>query len=177
MAALATLTTFTGLHIDPFSLRVDQIDIRDIAHSLSMLCRFNGHCQRYYSVAEHSVHTSRRVPRPFALQALLHDAPESYFSDIPRPIKSHIPELHALEQRLWETIAARFGVEPVMAACVRRADDDMLTIESSALWCRDAEGLSAYLDFLTPTSAERLFLARYEELTDDDSFRHIVHNS
>ena len=39
--------------LDPHS---DEICIEDIAHSLSLKCRFNGHTSSFYSVAQHCIH-------------------------------------------------------------------------------------------------------------------------
>jgi hypothetical protein len=65
----------------------EDIDILDIAHSLSMQCRYNGHTKGFYSVAEHSVLVANLVPPRLRLQALLHDASEAYVGDVIRPIK------------------------------------------------------------------------------------------
>ena len=37
------ITTFTGEDLNPFSPDVNKIQIEDIAHSLSLMCRANGH--------------------------------------------------------------------------------------------------------------------------------------
>ncbi len=52
------MQTFTGKRLDLSPPDPSQIDIEDIAHGLSLLCRFNGQCTNFYSVAEHSVHVS-----------------------------------------------------------------------------------------------------------------------
>ena len=66
------------------------LDIEEIAHHLSMICRFNGGCTRYYSVAEHSVHISR-LTDDLMLQrwALLHDVSEAFLGDMVTPFKKH----------------------------------------------------------------------------------------
>ncbi len=53
------IPTFSGRTFNVVEPSSRDISIRDIAHSLSMQCRFGGHCQRYYSVAEHGLLLSR----------------------------------------------------------------------------------------------------------------------
>lgn len=69
----------------------------DLVWALSMLCRFGGHCSRFYSVGEHSIRVYRIVREMtddpvVQLQALLHDGDESWFNDIVRPVK-YLPEM------------------------------------------------------------------------------------
>ncbi len=47
--------TYTGRAFWPFDPRPEEVDIADIAHALSMQCRYAGHCSHFYSVGEHSV--------------------------------------------------------------------------------------------------------------------------
>ena len=47
--------TYSGRAIDPFNPTKDGVCIEDIAHSLALTCRFGGHCNEFYSVAQHSV--------------------------------------------------------------------------------------------------------------------------
>lgn len=93
------IRTYTGKLVNPMDMETEDIDIRDIAHGLSMICRFNGQCKRFYSVAEHSVHVASIVPEPYKFAALLHDASEAYLSDLNTFVK-HSPEL--MEYRLIE---------------------------------------------------------------------------
>lgn len=58
------MQTYTGRAFWPLDPRVDEIYIDDIAHSLSMQCRYAGHCLRFYSVAEHSVWCALMVMMP-----------------------------------------------------------------------------------------------------------------
>ncbi|MFG0247924.1 MAG: phosphohydrolase, partial [Phycisphaeraceae bacterium JB051] len=80
---MSWIQTYTGKAFYPLREDPGIIDIRDIAHALSLQCRFNGHCSDFYSVAQHSVHVSEVVPQAFALWGLLHDAAEAYMSDLP----------------------------------------------------------------------------------------------
>lgn len=47
--------TYSGHKITPTHLLPSQVFRADIEHALSMKCRYNGHCERFYSVAEHCV--------------------------------------------------------------------------------------------------------------------------
>lgn len=51
----ARIQTWSGVAFEPLNPRVEDVRVEDIAHSLSLICRFNGHCARHYSVAEHSL--------------------------------------------------------------------------------------------------------------------------
>jgi len=49
------IRTYTGKVICPLALSPSDIEIKDIAKSLSNTCRFGGHLEDFYSTAEHSV--------------------------------------------------------------------------------------------------------------------------
>ena len=81
-------------------------DIEDIAHSLSQLCRFNGHCIGTYTVAQHSCIVAEYARDEHKLIALMHDAAEAYIGDIPRPLKYLIPDIKKVENWLMTQIFA-----------------------------------------------------------------------
>lgn len=45
------IQTYTGVKFYPLDPVAEDIRIEDIAHALSMICRFNGHSKQFYSVA------------------------------------------------------------------------------------------------------------------------------
>jgi hypothetical protein len=94
---------------------VDMIEPSDLWHALALLCRFSGHVDRFYSVAQHSVLISKLVPVEHALVGLLHDATEAYLCDLPRYLK-RAPGLEGYrryEELTWKVICERFGgLEP-----------------------------------------------------------------
>jgi hypothetical protein len=172
------IQTCSGVAFYPFDPRPEEILIEDIAHALSMICRFTGHVARFYSVAEHSVHVSRLVPPQHALAALLHDAAEAYLGDIARPIKRmpELAELRAAESRLQKAIYQKFGLPCCEPECVKEADVMMLGAEARELmspltqprnwdWCVEAGRQVEMSEPLSPEAARLAFLQRFAELT------------
>lgn len=117
----------------------EMIHVEDIARGLSRLCRWSGQCDWFYSVAQHSVLVAGLVSRPHRLQALLHDAPEAFIGDMPRPLKDLCPDFRVVEARLWAVIAERFGVDVEIAPEVKHADDVLLVTERRDLMPRAPE--------------------------------------
>lgn len=166
------IQTYTGRQFWPLQPQAEHIDIRDIAHSLAMQCRFNGHCRGFYSVAQHSVLVSQVVPPHDALWGLLHDAAEAYISDLPRPLKHTAPGFRAAEEQLLGVIMAAFGLPAEMPAAVAWADDALLATEMRELmrpppapWGLQVQPLELAITPLPPEQAEVLFLQRFAELT------------
>lgn len=166
------IQTYTGKAFYPLADQPGEIDIHDIAHALSLLCRFNGHCKVFYSVAQHSVHVSEGVPAEVALWGLLHDAAEAYLSDLPRPVKQQLPQFSKLEDKLLARILADYGLAMPMPPEVKLADEQLLMTEARDLmqappmdWEIGVEPLSdLQINPLLPVEAEQLFLTRYAEL-------------
>lgn len=127
------MQTYSGKAFYPFDLRDEDFCIEDIAHALAMLCRYGGHCKRFYSVAEHCVLLSHEVPLRDALAGLMHDATEAYLVDMPRPIKVGFPQYKEMEAKLWVGIARKFGLAEELPATVKQADNDMLWHECAAI--------------------------------------------
>lgn len=165
------ILTFTNRWFAPIDPRVEDIDLRDIAHSLSLLCRFNGHCRCFYSVADHSVRVSEILPPALALWGLLHDAAEAYLSDIPRPIKRRLHTFSAMEDQLLSVIMPRFGLEMPMPPEVHNADNVLLCTEMRDLMGSRVDWRSLGVQPLPdpirprdPEQAEQAFLARFYEI-------------
>lgn len=160
---------YSGKRYHPLDPRVEDIDPVDIAHALSMLCRYGGHITRFYSVAEHCVLMSLAVPQEDALAALLHDATEAYVVDVPRPVKRYIPDYKAIEARVWSAIAQRFGIAEELPDSVHDADNRILRNESSVLmpdngWSSDRELLPVAITGWDPATAESMYAMRLQEL-------------
>lgn len=164
------LQTRSGIAYYPLDPRACEVRIRDIAHSLSMLCRFNGHCNKFYSVAEHSVLVSRVVPAKHALAALLHDASEAYCSDVPTPLKLSLRDYDSIEHLNWLAIADKFGLNPELDPSVHAADMSVLIAEKAQLvdntfnWDLTGDAACVEVLGLPPDEAFNLFNKRFLEL-------------
>lgn len=105
------IKTYTGRRFYPFDPRLDEIELTDIAHALSMQCRFSGHVKEFYSVAQHSVMVHDLVQSPRAkFWALFHDATETYIGDMASPIKWFFPEFSEMEDALALRIIERWRI-------------------------------------------------------------------
>lgn len=174
------IETFTGKHFHFLDPTDEQIDIRDIAHSLAYTCRYTGHSRRFYSVAEHSVLVSYLATDPLA--GLLHDASEAYITDIASPIKPHINNYKELEDMIMKRIANKFGFAYPLDPDIKDCDSTQLKTEAKHLlrsgghpWAhlyptRRPHGITP--NCWSPEEAEKKFLERFEEVrkpyvTDD----------
>lgn len=133
----STTITTRSRTIDLATFTAAEVEITDIVKPLSQLCRFTGHTNRFYSVAEHSVRCSWLVPEGFALEALLHDAHEAYIGDIATPMKHLVPALFDVERRVDSLVREAFKLPPVMSETVRAADRQMLLLEARELMGAD----------------------------------------
>ena len=110
---MSYITTVSGIHFYPLDPNPDDIDINDIAHALSLICRANGHFKYFYSVAQHCIACANEaIARGYSLEvilgSLLHDASEAYLCDVTRPVKKHIPQYLRAEEKLQDVIWERF---------------------------------------------------------------------
>ncbi len=189
------METFSGVHISvPFDTDINlERDsklflIEDIAHSLSMLCRYGGHSVKFYSVAEHSVRVSYSCPTELALEGLMHDVTEAYMSDIISPLKPYLTGYKEWEHALYARIAPVFNLAATIPDSVEKADKDMCVFEIPRVlkskgegWIRPADPIdisrypdhisSDQVDFWSPASAEFFFMERYKQLVKQRSER------
>lgn len=172
----AWIQTFTGRAFRVLEPRAQDVSILDIAHHLSMLCRFAGGCSHFYSVGEHSLHVSHLVPKELALAGLLHDATEAYCVDLPRPYKRVLPEYKAIENKIAAVIGERFGIDPALFEHpdVKDADNAMLLREHDVLFGtapypwgpQGVEPATRKICCAPPHVVENSFMQRFHDLTD-----------
>lgn len=90
------ICTYSGKKFEYLNPKPKMIDLGDIAHSLSQICRFTGHTSKFWSVAQHSLLVYDLAPKEYAIHALLHDAPEAYVGDVNTVLKHMIDEKSAM---------------------------------------------------------------------------------
>ncbi len=185
----AWLATGSGKKFYPLDPRAEDVGIEDIAHGLAYKYRFAGQAVCGYTVAQHSIEVSRRVPPADRLWGLLHDAAEAYLCDVPRPIKAAMSlavpmsdgsgDYHAIvpfevvEREILAVVAERFGLPWPLPESVRVADDRELARERRDLWDERQPQWPAsdlpepYPERIewcrAPEDIEKLFMARFRD--------------
>lgn len=147
-----SILTWTGRIVDPWDMRPEDITLEDIAHALSLQCRFAGHIPSHYSVAEHSFRGAQRLRVDGASELvqrafLLHDAAEAYLTDLPKPLKSRpeFAEYVKADDRLSAVIARKWGFSfqhPSLGPVVKSMDRAMYAWEVQNIRTGQQHGLS-----------------------------------
>lgn len=175
------IQTYSGIQFTPFDVKPEDISIEDIAHSLSMQCRFNGHVFRFYSVAQHALNASYIVPEQYAMEALLHDAAEYIIGDLARPIKAEIPQYKHIDRDLTSAIEHAFALDHSDGAhaAVKIADNWLVHEEADRYLKHDLkefwdwpkptlevpESPDLIWGYLAPGETYPLFMERFYELS------------
>lgn len=168
-----TILTATGNYFCFDSPETSEFGIEDIAHALSRICRFTGHCREFYSVAQHCVYVSEIVPVQHALGGLLHDGAEAFLGDVSKPLKQLLPDYRKLEEAVEQAVLSRFGIGS-LHPCIKAADMVLLATEQRDLmpphgdkWpCLEGHApLPWTIHPFSPRNAKEMFLRRFREIT------------
>lgn len=181
VVAPGEILTYSGKYVTPLALKPEQVDIGDIAHALSMQCRFSGHVSQFYSVAQHSVLCvdylrQRGYPLEIQQQALLHDAAEAYLQDMARPLKEENGFGEAYRDAEFEielVIAEVYGHQFPYDPAVKHADLALLALERARMMSQN--GIWKIIDAVEvpddieirswpPEMAKTFFLREFERL-------------
>jgi hypothetical protein len=170
-----SIVTFTGKRVWPLDPREEDIDIRDIAHSLAHSCRFTGHVRDFYSVGQHCLLAADKATQPNKLTALLHDASEAYLSDIARPVKRQdgFKFYKEIEAKLEAVIATKFRMVYPPPPEIKEIDSRLLLTEQRDLMPPSSKegwpkGLRPYDQTIKSAGSkyvERKFLEQFVLLT------------
>lgn len=162
------LETLSGTAFDVYMPTVDMVEFRDIAHPLSLICRYNGHIPNFYSVAEHSVRVSWKIRELGGslmdqMCGLMHDSAEAYVGDMIRPIKRHgeLGYYHSnLELGVMQVISDKFGFTFPFPEIVHKADKDLYYWEVKNIRTGKRIGWE-------PNIALEAFITRYKVIKQD----------
>lgn len=166
------MITASGVQFRPAAPDPAAVRIYDIAHGLAHLCRYNGQCRMFYSVAEHSVLLARhfmqqRMNYRLGRWAIVHDGSEAYIGDVVRPLKRALPDYRLIEKGVEAAIFQALGLEGDMPPEIKAADTAILHDERRALFSRaiverhgwdKPEGLGVEIKGWAPEQARREFL-------------------
>lgn len=172
---MSWIQTYNGGRFDFFNMSKEKLDINAIAHALSQVCRFGGHCREFYSVAQHSVYVSQLCKPDNRMAGLMHDATEAYIGDMVSPLKKLVPEFQNYESDLWRVVASQFGIPKKLPDDVKAADLAMLSAEARDLCGADPTtwGLKparADIPTIAPWScklAKKYFLEEFHRLSGE----------
>ena len=157
------IQTRTGVAFPLLQPEAKDVEVADIAHALSLICRFTGHVKTFYSVAEHCVRVAQLLPPRLRAYGLLHDAHEAYVGDIATPIQWALDSasalspgtksafklaLESMKHNIYAAIHERFDLPwplpPDDVAAIKQADIIMLMTEKRSLLGPSAKSWGVY---------------------------------
>lgn len=172
----------SGRLIDPRKIKLEDLDIQDIAHHLAKIQRYGGALPLgvTYCVAEHSINLANYFKEKgysdgVQLLALMHDATEAYLGDIVSPLKTNLKSYLSLEKKLDRLIRIKFGVIPHNIKQVFEADrrivmDEVLAMmpDKWNIYSKEmgVSALGCSVEYNNhPGTAKECFLTKFKELT------------
>ncbi len=182
------MQTFLGRAIDLKNFQAEDVYIKDIAHALSNICRYNGHTKFHYSVAQHSYlmwKYSKQFDRDLQLLVLLHDAHEAYLGDLTRPLKevlkstvfveSYDDLANRIQRKIHEKVEVTYDSDQKVLA--KQIDNRILLNEkqetmNTQLYRWGVEEIYVMLEMKeikkwSPKKAERKFLKAFDSLMNN----------
>jgi hypothetical protein len=141
------IRTFSGKRFWPLDPRTEDICLADIAHGLAGEGRWSNQTKARINVAWHSNRVRRLAmlvaPKDLRLMAglyaQLHDAHEAYLKDIPRPLKSLLPQYGPAAEACDKCIFEHFGLDqimpPVIFEVIKACDQWMAGVEAQQWHC------------------------------------------
>jgi len=170
---VGVIETYSGKQFDVLEPTPGAVRLEDIAAGLAHTCRFGGHCEQFYSVAQHSLHVSQEFDeKRLQLLALFHDAAEAYMGDVPRPFKTEFDLFERVEAEILDSVWEALAVDPPTDeewAQVMEADDRLLAYEAEQLledgsWAAEPPDLGYDLRAGSIADTREQFLARGQSL-------------
>ncbi|OSZ79307.1 hypothetical protein CAP35_13930 [Chitinophagaceae bacterium IBVUCB1] len=174
--------TASGKLINIWNPQPDTITISDIANALSKICRFGGHINEFYSVAQHSILVAAMCENDIKMEGLMHDASEAFVGDVIKPLKNIIGKSYdEVEDRFMQVIVEKFELNMASMHRVKEYDKAALEIEHRHLQLNDNKpwhmAMIAYkLPFrvLPPAEARVEFLLAFKQYASPALYAKIV---
>lgn len=146
------------------------INIGDIAHALSHICRWGGHSPRFYSVAQHSVLVSYLAPKELRMAGLLHDSPEAYLGDVVKPLKVMLGDRYGImELKFQAAICKRFKAKSIGWFQIKPFDKRAAEIEYEYFFRKNDIGFTRVFNSeepcWPPDVAKEIYLSTFNELS------------
>lgn len=178
------IQTYSGVKFYPQNPTPDTILIEDIAHALAQTCRYGGHTDMFYSVAEHCVLLTELIIDnglryesygvTLLKHMLLHDGSEAYLGDVPSPIKRMLPDYIELEKTVQSAIINKFiGDDPLMEDTQKIVDefDRSILGDEMHLMMKPSDFVSGLrktglfkIEYLRPRQAKERFLDLFNKI-------------
>lgn len=164
----------SGGWFDYLDMEQSQYTMEDVAHNLSMICRFNGAVKKHYSVAQHAYIISHMVDEKYALQGLVHDNQEAFLGDMCSPLKRIMSDFKTLENKAETFMLKKLGLRFPLHSSVKLNDLRLLAAEIRDLQPEAADwagiiDIEPYEKKIVPWSAKKAkekYLERFYELTE-----------
>ena len=138
------MDTVSGLRVDVLNPKIEDYSLEDVAWSLALQCRFNGHVSRHYSVLQHQLEGLQYFSNTREkLQFLFHDSAEAYIGDIISPVKNlpGIKEvIKALETKHLVLLSKKFGFDFPFCESIHTIDKHILNLEWRYLQLKEDTG-------------------------------------
>lgn len=179
---MSWIMTYSGTRFPLQNPKAEYVVKEDIAHALSLICRFTGHTVFHYSVATHCLLGTylmfeNGLSDRLQLLFLLHDATETWYADISRPLKPLLTSYLELENSAHKIVWEAFGIEPPTEEewkMVKEYDDYMLRVEIAQLMpYPDKFGFEPIYGAnpiapILPSESEKMFMEYLESLLAKD---------
>jgi len=168
--------TFTKKTINLHAPDVTTIEMEDIAHGLSNICRFGGQTAEFYSVAQHSVLVWHLIGMGIDKDsiylkklALLHDASEAYLGDVVKPLKNILGNAYTnIEYKFMQSICYKFDVDYGDMDRIKQFDKLALVLEHNYFFKGEEKPFADYFNShentcWAPTDAKTMYLWHFKE--------------
>ncbi len=123
-----------GVLVDAFNFTADDLPATLMARQFSRINRWAGAGSLTLSDAQHTLALSYLVEPRLAKAALLHEVPELFIGDVPRPVKRLCPDLQKVEDRIILQTSRAFGVPLVDFEEILEADEKIARDEAAVLF-------------------------------------------